>query len=150
MVAMLVAAAAAVVAAASGQILSSGDDQVALAQLMSAKKPVCGMAVDGSCELAEPHVIQQHSPGVQSAAAAGMVSAFPSSQTHTLALTVTAVLAQTVLASQAGGHPFALCHVAAWRTAEKSAADAVQEVVENFDGGLCLGKKAELCWLEVC
>lgn len=97
-VATLVAAAA-VVAAASGLILSFGDDQVALAQLMSAKRSVCGMAVDGPCELAEPHVIQQHSPGVQSAVAAGMVSAFPPSQTHSLALTVAAVPAQIVLAS---------------------------------------------------
>lgn len=93
------AAAAAVVAAASGQILSFGDDQVALAQLMSAKQPVCGMAVDGSCELAEPHAIQRHNPGTRSAAADGMVSAFPPSRTHSLALTVAAVPAQTVLAS---------------------------------------------------
>lgn len=57
------------------------------------------MAVDGLCVLAELHEIQQHNPGVQSAAAAGMTSAFPSSQTHSLALTVTAVPAQTVLAS---------------------------------------------------
>lgn len=99
MVATPVAAAAAVVAAASGLILSFGDDQVALAQLTSAKRSVCGMAVDGPCELAEPHVIQQHNPGVQSVVAAGMVSAFPPSQTHSLALTVAAVPARIVIAS---------------------------------------------------
>lgn len=141
---MLEAAAAAVVAAASGQTLSSEDGQAALAQLMFAKQSVCGMTVDGLCELAEPHVIQQHNPEVQSAAAAGVVNAFPSSLMYSLTLGVTVAPAQAVLTSEAVEHPFALCHAAACCTAEETAADAVRDV-ENFGGGLCFGEKAELC-----
>lgn len=105
--------------------------------------------MDGLCELAEPHVIQQHNPEVQSAAAAGVVNAFPSSLMYSLTLIVTVAPAQTALTSEVGEHPFALCHVAACCTAEETAADAVRDVVENFDGGLCFGEKAELCLGEV-
>lgn len=116
---------------------------------MSAKQSVSEMAVDGLCEPAEPHVIQQHSPEAQSVAAAGMVSVFPFSQMHSLTQTLTAALVQSALASKAGKHPFALCHVAACCTAGESAADAVRKAVENVDGGLCSGEKAELCLGEV-
>lgn len=115
---------------------------------MSAKQSVSEMAVDGLCEPAEPHVIQRRNPEAQSVAAE-MVSAFPTSQIHSLTQTLTAALVQIVMAWEAGKHPFALCHVAACCTAGESAADAVREAVGNADGGLCSGEKAELCLGEV-
>lgn len=112
---------------------------------MSVNKPECAVAVDGRCEPAEPHAIQQHNPGVQAAAAAGKGTASPSFRGRSAALPAAAVPAQAVSVSEAGGQPCIPFPVAACRTAEEDAAGAVRQVVENCDGDLCLGKKAELC-----